>query len=921
MKQYKRTPHLSSIDEVFGGETSNLAAVLWSASSAFALLQYGQGIRTFGEVVRQGKKFWKPGLWKRPGFKQTSKPAASQRAWAIASNALAQEKAARALRLLDRAIGLQPRCADFYILRALVAIGGLLPFVFSRFPQFQALSQKPEADLKKALILDPNSVWAHWIYGLLEYIRRRFQSAAPHFGRVVELEPRWCWARIFKADVIYYLRRVDEAVLEFQKAAELDPSNAWAFALLGRAKNLTLDPTMNEDLDRSVELDSQSGWLYAWRGIAKVAIKQDSTAALRDFDRAKQLDQEYDRIFAWRASQLIKIGRHKEAIPDLLQALRLNAHLDITHYSLGRAYFLAGRIQDGIKEIKEAVKGSYLSIWIYNWGDWNHQNHARRQTLADLDCVVNHAPKAAWGWAWRGQTRLSLMDYDGALEDLNKAIALDSRFAYSFAWRGEVLRRLGRGGESLLDFNKALSLDKSCVWAHAWRGRLRLDAGELDSSIDDLTRAVTMNRRLGLAYLWRFEARKRLGETAKALEDIDAALEFYPTWKWLWIWRARLASGLGRRKEVLAALDEAVKISPREESFALRAFHRWLLKDQKGAAADAQAALSQAPSSPLFEELRRLVRREAPAVPSLRRKLNVRDIWDLIADFSGFEKNSLSDESLWISYDAFTTEGSIKLRLAVEKIRSALLPEAMKDLDSIISVEPDDFGALLIKADCLLKLKIPRHEEAEELASHCLKLRPDNREAHLVRHQARLRRGNFEGALEDLRAFRQGQDLRLVLEGASLQFAIGRLDKALLEAEQVLELDPFDQAAQRLRAEILRAQGKFEEARKGLENLLSLMPGLTWPLVSLGRILFVEEKPQEALKRINRALKGPATFSYAAHAWRAMALGALGRAGEMAGSLDRAIALNPSCPWLHTARQSLGHAPSGINQVGVFGLD
>src|SRR3989442_642875 len=80
--------------------------------------------------------------------------------------------------------------------------------------------------------------------------------------------------------------------------------------------------------------------------------------------------------------------RPREALEDLRRAIELNPHLDITHYSMGRACFMLGRVREGVAEIEKAVRGSYTSIWIYNWGDWNHQNHARRETLQDLDRVV-----------------------------------------------------------------------------------------------------------------------------------------------------------------------------------------------------------------------------------------------------------------------------------------------------------------------------------------------------------------------------------------------------------------------------------------------------------------------------------------------------------------------------------------------------
>src|SRR5205823_3615189 len=72
--------------------------------------------------------------------------------------------------------------------------------------------------------------------------------------------------------------------------------------------------------------------------------------------------------------------------------------------------------------------------------------------------------------AWRGQTRILLKDYRGALEDLDEALRRDGRDPWALTWRAESWRRLGYCARALKDFDGALDLSPNLSWALAGRG-------------------------------------------------------------------------------------------------------------------------------------------------------------------------------------------------------------------------------------------------------------------------------------------------------------------------------------------------------------------------------------------------------------------------------------------------------------------
>ncbi|MFO1352127.1 MAG: tetratricopeptide repeat protein [Gammaproteobacteria bacterium] len=81
--------------------------------------------------------------------------------------------------------------------------------------------------LRRALEFNPNSAWAHDIYGISYFgAMGRYEEGIAHLRQAVALDPV---APIYRHDlawVISFTRRYDEAIAEFQKAAAIEPDFA-----------------------------------------------------------------------------------------------------------------------------------------------------------------------------------------------------------------------------------------------------------------------------------------------------------------------------------------------------------------------------------------------------------------------------------------------------------------------------------------------------------------------------------------------------------------------------------------------------------------------------------------------------------------------------------------------------------------------
>ena len=68
-------------------------------------------------------------------------------------------------------------------------------------------------------------------------------------------------------------------------------------------------------------------------------------------------------------------------------------------------------------------------------------------------------PTLAWAYNNRGSAKFNLKDYQGAIEDYDKAIELDPNYAKAYNNRGAAKGNLGDNQGAIKDYDKAIEID------------------------------------------------------------------------------------------------------------------------------------------------------------------------------------------------------------------------------------------------------------------------------------------------------------------------------------------------------------------------------------------------------------------------------------------------------------------------------
>jgi tetratricopeptide (TPR) repeat protein/predicted Ser/Thr protein kinase len=451
-----------------------------------------------------------------------------------------RQRAAKALRILDRAAALELRTTAYHLRRA----------------RFLELAGEPKAATEEAAKGQQNphsSALDHYLLGDELYRQGKPKQALDEFERTLRLQPGHFWARYFLA--LCYIRLQQPALAR-------------------------------DSLTTSLSQHPEIVWIRLMRGFAFGQL-EDHAAAEADFADALQLlsTQPNDdaRYVLYNNRAIMRVGQKNfdGAINDLREAIALRPRQYQAYASLAQVLHLQQRPKEAVHQLSEAIKAAEPLIRTQEVEAatvallYRTRAHFQREVkddsaaLSDLDRALALAPEGSWILAQAQVERGQLLFLNGQLKESLSAYeaGLKARPEYALAHRGrgEVLFRLKRysdaisafigylknGGTptvgvyqalalahirvgdpkaALEDFTFALHLDPTNANLLTQRGQtfLACQSDQQRLALDDFDKAIASDPKNSAAYNGRARARLELGQVAEGVADADKALELGP---------------------------------------------------------------------------------------------------------------------------------------------------------------------------------------------------------------------------------------------------------------------------------------------------------------------------------------------------------------------------------------------------------
>jgi tetratricopeptide (TPR) repeat protein len=336
----------------------------------------------------------------------------------------------------------------------------------------------------------------------------------------------------------------------FEKAVALDSQYAEAYAWLGWTYYVewvfrwSADP---QTLERALALAQQALALDDSLPVAHSVLsnvyaqKQQYDQAIAEGERAIALDPNNANSYERKGAVLLFAGRPEEALRMVEQAMRLNPHYSPNYlFELGWAYSLTGRYTEAVATLREFISrspthlGGHLTLALSYVQQWAYQQGSDSQTLEQALAAAQRvlALNDAYfgGHLILGYVYLWQKQYEPAITEMERAIALDPNSAESYAGLADALSRVGRPEDAVGMVKQALRRKPSVADQH------------LNS--------------VGSAYYLA-------GRTEEAIAPLKQYLTRYPNFLGAHLTLAAVYGELGREAEAQAEAAEALRINPK----------------------------------------------------------------------------------------------------------------------------------------------------------------------------------------------------------------------------------------------------------------------------------------------------------------------------------------------------------------------
>ena len=173
-----------------------------------------------------------------------------------------------------------------------------------------------------------------------------------------------------------------------------------------------------------------------------------------------------------------------------------------------------------------------------------------------------------------GDTKSAQGDYEGAIQEFNKALEIEPRFARVYNNRGLVKKTMGDTQGALNDFIKAIELDPQLAAAHFNLGQIKTDTGDFTGAIKDLSNAININENplIQESYLLRGANKYESSDFSGAILDFDKVIESDQTNSIAYYLRGATKLAVGDEQNSLKDLKKAEELGNENASNLLKQY-------------------------------------------------------------------------------------------------------------------------------------------------------------------------------------------------------------------------------------------------------------------------------------------------------------------------------------------------------------
>lgn len=450
-----------------------------------------------------------------------------------AQKALSAGDSATAVERLNKAIAVDAKCADAYLLLGVT--------------EFQrGETEKSIPHYKQAVKLKPRSYAAHYNLALAYLKQNKLADARTELEHAVTCDPSQADAAYDLGIVLLGLGLPEAALPHLRRAKGIDPGRADVSFNIVRAALETGNPV--EARHAAQDAASHLGADFQWNtGVGQLFLKHAQPADAAVYFRAANLIRPGDEDVRYQLATSYLASRQPGSVLDLIKEPKTADE----HYLRGSAFYQAHRFTDADEESNAALalapenpRVLVLRVRLLQRAgqqnaalelaqkatalapDWDepfylagisnyfirHYTQARESLARAFELNPRSAPAVfmeALAWANEGKPL-------EAEQNLLRAIALQPDNARFHCHLGILYTRKNDAAKAEESFRKAIQLKPEYALSHYQLGKLQASAKQWKEARQELEQAITLDPGLTSAYYQLSRVYARLGETEKS---------------------------------------------------------------------------------------------------------------------------------------------------------------------------------------------------------------------------------------------------------------------------------------------------------------------------------------------------------------------------------------------------------------------
>jgi tetratricopeptide (TPR) repeat protein len=352
-------------------------------------------------------------------------------------------------------------------------------------------------DYSQVIRINPENAEAYCNRGLMQAELNERWGAMQDYNQALQIDPKHIKTFLNRSAMRLELEDYQGGIADCNDVLNINPNLPKAYLNRGMARFELEDYQGSlSDFNQVLQINPNIAEAYFNRGLSQVGL-ENYQEALSDFNHSIQLNPNYTQAYLNRGYTRLQLGDNDGSIEDFDQALRLDR-------PAAQAFFsqitptLTDDLNTGDAENQQLAKGLVIQGYRrYELGEYQAALNAYTQAL-ELD------PNNIEAYNRRSTVRSALGDYQGALEDIEKA------------------KSLSVVPEQSPQPNSGITLKDYCQ-----RGVDKLQNGDFAAAISDFNQVLQMYGNDATVLTCRGLAYRRSGDNERAIEDLQAAAQLF----------------------------------------------------------------------------------------------------------------------------------------------------------------------------------------------------------------------------------------------------------------------------------------------------------------------------------------------------------------------------------------------------------